>query len=75
MTETMRGRILGKIERTATGCWEWTARRDRDGYGQLNVDNLYESRHGRQCRECRRRARARYRARQTGSTRNHHPTG
>ena len=33
-------RFWAKVDRTTTpdGCWEWTAARDRDGYGAFKVD-------------------------------------
>lgn len=38
MTPEQHGRFLAKVTR-GPGCWLWTAGCDRDGYGQLSVDD------------------------------------
>lgn len=29
-------RLMSRVTKTATGCWEWNGRRFRDGYGEFN---------------------------------------
>ena len=37
-TKSVESRLLAKVKRNAeTGCWEWTASKQRGGYGQINV--------------------------------------
>lgn len=30
-------RLLSRVTKTASGCWEWSGRRFRDGYGEFNL--------------------------------------
>lgn len=47
-------RMQARAERVPSGCWEWCASRDRDGYGKVSVNGVivgahrlaYELRHG-----------------------------
>lgn len=41
----LRDRILARIEIDAEGCWRWTGRLDRDGYGIIAVDHIPRSAH------------------------------
>jgi len=34
---TIADRIEANVTRTESGCWIWLRRKDRDGYGQINV--------------------------------------
>jgi len=36
-SQSIRGRLLAHTRRTDTGCLEWTAYRDRNGYGRISV--------------------------------------
>lgn len=38
-TTSFRARFWSKVQRSPTGCWEWTRYRDRKGYGRFNVNN------------------------------------
>ena len=40
-----RERFLGKIERTASGCWEWQGYIDRHGYGRITINYKPHSAH------------------------------
>lgn len=35
--ESVRARLAAKVTVTASGCWEWGGRLDRDGYGRITV--------------------------------------
>lgn len=37
---TLDARFWAKVDRTGDGCWEWTAHRDRAGYGRINVGQV-----------------------------------
>lgn len=37
-TETDKRRLLSKIEHDSNGCWNWTASKFRDGYGQFKAN-------------------------------------
>lgn len=33
----VKARVLAKVNLTESGCWVWTGRRDRDGYGLMKI--------------------------------------
>ena len=37
LTRSDLDRFFGKVRVTASGCWEWTAYRDANGYGRFNL--------------------------------------
>jgi hypothetical protein len=42
---TVSERFWQKVGRSPSGCWDWTAARDRCGYGRLKVDGGIKSAH------------------------------
>lgn len=46
MNRPIRERLLSKtVINWETGCWEWTAARDRDGYGQIGFNGQVRGAH------------------------------
>jgi hypothetical protein len=38
-------RLMAKVEKAESGCWEWTAKKDARGYGQFKIDGKVRRAH------------------------------